>query len=70
LQKENKLILQGMKEVNLIVTEEQWNAVYDDIYKLIKEACEVEKTDEELKQIMNAMKSIFTEPSPNQQNLN
>ena len=59
-----------MEGVGLIVTEEQWNAIYDDIYKLIKEASEVEKTDQELKEIMNAIKSIFTEPPLDQKNLN
>ena len=49
-----------MKEIDLIVTEEQWNAVYDDIYKLLKEHSKEGTTDEQLKQFMNGMKSIFT----------
>ena len=52
-----------MKEVNLIVTEEQWNAIYDDIYKLIKEASAIEKTDQELKEIMNAIK-VYSQNHP------
>jgi hypothetical protein len=44
----------------LILTEAQWNAIYDDIYKLLKEYSKEGTTDEQLKQFMNGMKSIFT----------
>ena len=47
-------------EYPLIITEAQWNAVYDDIYKLLKEHSKEGTTDEQLKQFMNGMKSIFT----------
>ena len=44
----------------LIVTEAHWNSIYYDIYKLLKEHSKEGTTDEQLKQLMDGLKNIFT----------